>query len=588
MIAIMNTLEQKHINKMNQFNILIVDDCQVASLFLSKLLMLLGFTSVDSVKSYQQAIQICSKRHYSLLFIDYHLEQILNGSELYDLLKTKGFIKPYARVITVSGDHTTQTVLSTLSKGSGDYLCKPISKSTLSHKMTDAYQEYQLFKKLHLIEKEGDITKLKEHTIALAKNKHINELDQLLFNIFTSNEKEDLIKLCLQPEFINRRNYILTRLQLENELKLNSPNELITQTEELCKQHPLFAPAFDFLSTLQIKHSHYEDALYSASNALDLTPSVPSRALNTLKLALTCNNKQSFLKASHLLSNHLPIADQDWCSYVSEAFNYYDEYIQSCQSVCDRKQLILEQKNFVRRSEYRLTAIQKKQLTILYSLSECKRLIKEGDIIKSKRMMLKTVKPFFDDLHQLNSVILVELLYLLSFYGELWLLEKVNAVIKTKHQFNDYCLDVLQILKCDQELSESLKMLSNALTDGNNIQNNNFTADALEQVKHRYQNILPQYPYSSELCISLLECYASLSIDNPATISAMMALVNNMPLSEKLMQRREAVFKILHAHEGYIEETGTTDLKLNVNNLYIEKDTELLSLSRKPTFMLLP
>lgn len=575
-------------NKLNtkQFNILIVDDCQVASLFLSKLLMLLGFTSVDSVKSYQQAIQVCSKRHYSLLFIDYHLEQILNGSELYDLLKTKGFIKPYARVITISGDHTTQTVLSTLSKGSGDYLCKPISKSTLSHKITDAYQEYQLFKKLHLIEKEGDITKLKEHTIALAKNKNINELDQFLFNIFTSNEKEELIKLCLQPEFINRRNYILTRLQLENEIKLNSPNELITQTEKLCKQHPLFAPAFDFLSALQIKHSHYEDALYSASNALDLTPSVPSRALITLKLALTCNNKQSFLKASHLLSNHLPVADQDWCSYVAEVFNYYDEYIQSCQSVCDRKQLILEQKNFVRRSEYRLTAIQKKQLTILYSLSECKRLIKEGDIIKSKRVMLKTVKPFFDDLHQLNSVILVELLYLLSFYGELWLLEKVNSVIKTKHRFNDYCLNALQILKYDKELSESLKMLSNTLNHGNKIQNENLTVESLELVRDNYQNSLIQYPYSSELCISLLECYVSLSIDNPSTISTIMTLVKSMPLSENLMLRREAVFKALHAHEGYIEEKGSTDFKLNISDSYIKKDTKLLSLSHKPTVML--
>lgn len=584
----MNTLEQKHINKMNQFNILIVDDCQVASLFLSKLLMLLGFTSVDHVRSYQQAIQICSKNHYSLLFIDYHLEQILNGSELYDLLRVKGFIEPYARVITVSGDHTTQTVLNTLSKGNGDYLCKPISKSILSHKMINAYQEYQLFKKLNIIQKEGDNAKLKEHTIALAKNKNINELDHFLFNTFSLNEKADLIKLCLQPEFIHRRNYILTRLQLENELELNTPNELMTQTKALCQQHPLFAPAFDFLSKLQIKHSRYEDALYSASNALDLTPSVPSRALHTLKLALTCNNKQRFLKASHLLSNHLPIADQDWCTYVAEAFNYYDEYIQNCQSECDRKQLILEQKNFVRRSEYRLTAIQKKQLTILYSLSECKRLIKEGDIIKSKRVMLKTVKPFFDDLHQLNSVILVELLYLLSFYGELWLLEKVNAVIKTKHQFNDYCIDALNILKHDQKLTESLKILSDTLCHGNGIQNENLTAEALELVKHRYQNILPQYPYSSELCISLLECYVSLSIDNPATISTMMALVKNMPLSESLMRRREAAFKVLHVHEEYIEERGSTDLKWNISNSYIKKDTELLSSSRKPTTMLLP
>ncbi len=577
-------------NKLNtkQFNILIVDDCQVSSLYLSKLLSQLGFNSIDRVNSYQQAVKFCSKKHYSLLFIDYHLEQILNGSELYDLLKEKGFIQAYTRVITVSGDHTTQTVLGTLSKGNGDYLCKPISKSILSHKLSAAWDDYQMFKTLHSFDRDLDLSAQKEEAIKYAKIKNINELDLFLFDLFLPNEKEDLLTLCLKPEFIHRRNYILTRLRLEYELDLAPITKIINSTEKLCLQYPLFVDAFDLLVELQIKLRHFEGALLSANSALVLTPSISNRALSVLKLALTCNNKNYFIKASHLLANHLPIADHNWCVYIVECFAYYDEYIQNCQSEYDRKQLILEQKNFVRRSEYRLTAIQKKQLSVLFSLSECKRLIKENNIIKAKRMMLKAVNPYVDDLHQLNSIILVELLYLLSFYGELWLLEKVNAVIKTKHQFNDYCLDALQILKCDQELNASLKMLSNILTDGNNIQNNNVTAEALEQLKHRYQNILPQYPYSSELCISLLECYASLSIDNPAIISSMMALVSNMPLSEKLMHRREAVFKILHAHEGYIEERGTTDLKLNVNNLYIEKDTELLSLSRKPTFMLLP
>lgn len=585
----MNALNHQDKKNITQFTILIVDDCLVSSLTLSKLLMLLGFTSVDHAKTYQQAIKACSKKRYSLLFIDYHLEQILNGSELYSLLKTKGFIEPYTRVITVSGDNTTQTVLSTLSKGNGDYLCKPISKSILSHKMTDAYQEFKLFKKLYAMEQEGDRSKLKEHVIAFAKNKNINELDQYLFTLFSSNESEELIELCKQPEFLNRRNYIHTRLELENALSLSPPQLLIKQAEILCQQHPLFAPAFDFLSLLHIQQSHYEEALLSADNALELTPSVPTRALNVLKLALNCNNKHCFLKASHLLANHLPIADQDWCSYVAQAFNYFNEYIQSCQSESDKKQFILEQKNFVRRSEYRLTAIQKKQLAVLFSVSECKRLIKEGDIIIAKRIMLKASKPFFDNLHQLNSVILVELLYLLSFYGELWLLERVNAVLKTKHQFNDYCLDALKILKHDQELSESLKALSSTLNPNDTIRNDHLelTTDTLKRLQHNYQNALVQYPYSSDLCISLLECYVSLSIDNPATISPIVTHIQNMPLSDKLMKRRDTVFKALHAHEKYIEEKGSSALLSRLPESYIKKEQEILHFSREPTENLL-
>ena len=196
--------------------------------------------------------------------------------------------------------------------------------------------------------------------------------------------------------------------------------------------------------------------------------------------------------------------------------------------------------------------------------------------------MLKSTQPFFDDLHQLNSVILVELLYLLSFFGELWLLEKVNTVMKTKHRFNDYCIEALKILKHDAELKESLEMISNTLR---------ITYDPLNVNIHSkydiYKNALVQFPYSSELCIGLLECYILLSLDKPETNSILVSLVHNMPLSEHLMQRRDTVLKALHAHEGYIEEKSVTHLGLNMESPFVIKDTRLLNLSRKPTTRLL-
>lgn len=550
----MNALEKKTLtSKENKhFNILIVDDCQVSFLYLSKLLFQLGFTSVDHVTSYQQAIKLCSKQHYSLLFIDYHLEQILNGSELYNLLKEKGFIQPYTRVITISGDNTIQTVLSTLSKGNGDYLCKPISKSVLSNKMSHAFQEFQIFKILHHLKINKETSRIKEKAISLAKHKNIDELDQIVFDLFIPNNKEELLHLCQQPEFSTRRNYILTKLKLDHELNLSSPENTIVETEHFCQKYPLFAAGFDFLVEIQGKQYRYEDALLSANKALDLTPSVPSRALIVLRLALGCNDKMHFLKASHLLANHLPVADQNWCAYVAECFSYYDDYIQHCQSESDKKQLILEQKNFVRRSEYRLTKIQKKQLSIIFSFSECRRLIENGDIIKAKRQALKIIQPFFDNLHQLNSVVLVDLLYLLTFFGEIWLLEKMNSVIKTKHYFNQYCLDSLQMLKNDNHLKASMAQLSQILIQANQLQHSD-----PKKALSLYQEVQHNYPYSSELCIGLLECYLALSLDNPSKVSMMVALIQDMPLSINLIQRRDILLHSLHSHLGFIEEKST-------------------------------
>ncbi|KAB2826038.1 response regulator [Aliivibrio finisterrensis] len=544
-----------NIKKMDSINILIIDNCQVFSLSLSKMLMLLGFKSIHCAYSYQQAIRMCSKKHYSILFIDYHLEQDLNGSELYDLLKDKGFIESCSRLITISGDNTTQTVLSTLSKGNGEYLCKPVSKAILNNKMVNACQEYKMFSYLYNLKKNSyNLESLKAHTIFLAKSKNINELDQFLFDLFTHDEKDCLLKLCNEPEFVNRRNYILKKLQLEADLNVRRQSELIESAESLCRIYPLFPSAFDFLSRLQTQQSCYEDALFSAHSALELTPSIPHRALNTLKLALTCNNKVYFIKSSHLLANHLPIADPDWCSYIAECFNYYDSYIQNCQSEKEKNNLLIEQQNVARRFEYRLTETQKKQLLILLNFSKCKRLIMDGDIIKAKKITLKSIQPFFDDLHRLNSVILIELLYLLSFFGELWLIERVNFILKTKNHFNIYCKNYLNTLKEDVGIQESILLLSQTIIEFDRVENINLSIDMVNNKLNHYQNILIQFPYSSEIIIGILECYVALSIDNPKKTSSIVSLVQGVPLSKTLMERRDKVLKSLHVHDFFIKE----------------------------------
>lgn len=533
------------------FNILIVDDCQVSSKYLSQLIENLGYPAPDLVTSYQQAIKRCVKRSYSLLFIDYHLEQTLNGSELYDLLKEKGFIQPYTRVITVSGDNTTQTVLSTLSKGNGDYLCKPINKSILSNKMTHAYQEYRLFKQLYSLKNNKSDIELQRQTIEFAKINNINELDQYLIDLLMPKDKEKLLSLCQEPEFSTRKNYLLAQLEVENELELIPKEELLKKTQQLCEQYSLFTPAFDFLASLYINQKYYEDALLSANTALNLTPSVPSRALQVIKLALSCNNKSSFLKATHLLANHLPIADPNWCSYVIECLNYYDAYIQKAQSESDRNQLILDQKNFIRRSEYRLTPIQRGQLNIMFNLSIAKHLIEEGDIIQAKQNTLKSLHPYYNNLHQLSSVTLVETLYLLSFFGEIWLIEKINEVLKQKKKIDNYARHSLSILKNSTEFKNSLSSLSQTIATAYHKQE-----IVPEEALELYQKALIQHPYSTELCLGLLGCYVKLSLDNPIKASKALALTIDMPLSKALNKKRDSLVQCLHANIDFIKENS--------------------------------
>ncbi|EHN68381.1 response regulator [Aliivibrio fischeri] len=527
--------------KQSNFDILIVDDCQISSMYLFQLIKQLGFTQIDKAYSYQDAIKCCAKKRYALLFIDFHLEQAINGSELHDLLKEKGFISPYARVITVSGDNTTQTVLGTLSKGRGDYLCKPISKATLKNKVQNAFSEYKLFKKLYTLLEQHKYEELISKTISIASHKNIVELDMFLIDFLFKYDKELLLKLTQTPSFNSRKNYVLARLKVQNDIKSATSDNLIQTTIQLCEKYPLFVQAFDFLSLLQMNAQHYEESLNTALDALTLTARDPHRSLLVLKLSLICNDKCEFLKASHLLANHLPIASPSWCSYLSECLSYFDSYIQQTTSEVDKKQLILEQKNFVRRCEYRLTDKQKVQLNILYNYSISKRLIEEGHISKAKRLILKATSSFYDNLHQLNTIVLIELVYLLSFFGELWLIAKVNAVLKTKTNLDNYCRDCLNVLKNDAELIQSITQLSVTIEklSGPEVEQPTF-----EQLL----NELQRHPYSSELCISFLEKIIKLSQDLPNNLNKTIDLINEMPLSLELNLRRDAILKQLHAH----------------------------------------
>ncbi|AZL86484.1 response regulator [Aliivibrio salmonicida] len=549
------TSKQQYIQGKDKLSILIVDNCQVASMFLKKLLFQLGFTRVEKASSYQEAIKKCAKRNYSLLFIDYHLDQRLNGSELYDLLREKGFISPSTRVITISGDHSTQTVLSTLSKGNGDYLCKPISKSNLHNKISNAYQEYNIFKRLYSLLDERRYDELLTLSIQLISEKNIHELDLFLINFLMTHDKEKLSSLCEQPQFKNRKNYILAQLKLEDERNTTSKNEILKRAIALSKKQPLFTQALDFLSDIQCNHKNYEEALNASLQVLSLTPSIPHRALQTLNLALICNNKPVFLKASHSLANHLPIADSNWCSYAAECFNYFNSYIHNSISETDKNQLILEQKNIARRIEYRLTDRQKVQLNILYNYSLCKKYIQDGDIVTAKLNTLKVTAPFYDNLHELNTVILIELLYLLLFFGDIWLIEKVEYVLKTKKYFNVYCSELLVLLKQDPQLKQSISRLSTTINNANTLKETD-PKEALTSYETERNN----YPYSSELCIGLLESYVALSLDNPSLLGTAINLVKDMPLSHDLMQRRDNVLSFLHANPNFISEFDSNNL----------------------------
>lgn len=120
---------------MESMNVLVVDDVQVMRGLLINTLRMLNITKVQEAHNAQLAMQIFSKGHIDIVFLDINMPDV-NGLELIKQLRS---INPNVFVIMVSGESSLGNVKEALSLGAKGFIVKPYTSGRIKS-MIDKYK----------------------------------------------------------------------------------------------------------------------------------------------------------------------------------------------------------------------------------------------------------------------------------------------------------------------------------------------------------------------------------------------------------------------------------------------------------------
>ena len=539
------------LSKLNDIKLLIVDDCRVSSFYIKELLRNLSITSVDIAYSYQDAIALCKESKYNILILDHHLEQDINGSELYELLISKSYLPSYSSVITLSSDSTSQTVMNTLAKTRGSYLTKPTNPKLLSQKIKEAYSSYKILRSIFRLERSGD----NEQAIKLAikysaLNSYNVDVELYIINYYEQNKTiEQTIALCGKVAFANRANFICKKIELEYQQEIISPKDFIKNLSGLIKDFPNHIRAFDLLSDALIKSKNNVQAVDIAKKALKLTPAVKFRSLKLSRLSITTMDIEALELSGRLLAKNLTVSEFYWSSYVAEYLCNAEAFYQKATSQQVKKSLLALMKEFEKLASRKLLEKQKEQLKLIFMISKCRIDIFEGKAHAAKVKLSISLYDHMSDCSELNSVVLVDALVILYILGEFRLFILFFNTMKSRKQKSLYCIKQLDFFTKESGMVKAIATSSKQL---------NTASALLAKLEYKealviYTSIIEDSPYSTEACLGYLDCHIKLNIDIPKKLVPQIAAVSYIKLPSKQAKWRDQTLKSLSINKVMVD-----------------------------------
>lgn len=177
--------------------VLVVEDEDDISIYLSKILTKLGHSVIKSVKSANEAIEFFEKEDVDLVFMDININGSIDGIQLSRILNIK---KRVAVIFTTgySDDEVIQEAISTFTYG---YVVKPFDEKDIRIAINIAIERLQ-----NDVVSEVASNKI-EHLIKLSKNYSFDYKNQMLFKDneiikLTKKEARVLSILCKNTNHI--------------------------------------------------------------------------------------------------------------------------------------------------------------------------------------------------------------------------------------------------------------------------------------------------------------------------------------------------------------------------------------------------
>ncbi|MGF1759653.1 response regulator [Photobacterium sagamiensis] len=548
---------------------LIVDDHPSASTLLKSLLGNLGIHLIDIADSYEDAIRYCKSNHYQLLLIDFHLDHDLNGCELATLLRKKKLLAPDCGIIMISGDHSTEVILTTMTIEPDGFITKPITMAGLAKKVSkvcvDCAQRKSIYQAMACQDIPQAILLCKQ---LLREKGHNHKIEALLLDLLIEQGDWEQAKRFTQLLHSQNPTHKITITEAQIEHHDGNIAQAIAILEQLIVSAPLCLEAYDRLSNYQEENKQYYDALETAERALKFTPSVSHRALQVAQLAADLDKTDHLIEAGKTLATHLPIIDVSWIICFAEFTAIFEQHFFAQTSSKKQRQLLQQLKAIHQRAYSRLLPKQQPFLTTFGHITLARFSLAQQQSLKAKRRLMVGLSTYFYTIAKLPSVILAEVLPPLIVLGETQIIAEIYNALKLRDRFDGHSQNRINALRENTLLVNGVQALVNELAQANEALNSDMLTGHTQDALQRYDDILIRYPYCSEAHLGRLQCLYQLNRLDEHNIKQSIQAVSIMPLPEKLELWRASLFELLATRYAHPQQKNTVTSQLQRHQKY--------------------
>ncbi|OAN13949.1 hypothetical protein A3K86_13055 [Photobacterium jeanii] len=553
----------------DKIKILIVDDQRSASVLLKSLLTQMGIKHIDIADTYDEAVRACHKTHYNVIMADFHLNHVLNGCELICLLRSKKLISSECGIMMISGDHSAEVILATLSIEPDCFLTKPITNAALTQKITQTLTHCAIRQPVY---QALEVNK-PERALALCKQQlteygHSQKLSDLLLDLLVEQQAWQQLAPILKFLKAKHPSHKVTIVEAKHLAHQGQLSQAIQLVEGLVERSPLCLEGFDLLTHYQQLNHQMFDALTTAKRAFMLTPGASHRALTVAQLAADLGNSEELLNAGRTLATHLPIIDVNWIIRFAEFNAIFEQLYFSQHNRQARREMLQQLKGIQHRAFSRLLPAQQPFLTAYGHIVRARIYLAEDKPFKAKRRALIGISHYFEKIAKLPSVLLVELLPILIQLGELQLIAEVHHTLSIRDRFDGHSQQRMALLSTNTVAIKAIQTLAKQLAEAKS-----YISVAPQHAVSLYDAILVRYPYSSEANLGYLDALSRLPTESKTYTRLRRLAISAMPLPADLALWRNQVLLQLDLHApDFTEPPKTAVPLLNLGSLVTNVD----------------
>ncbi|WP_027330913.1 tetratricopeptide repeat-containing response regulator [Marinimicrobium agarilyticum] len=267
---------------------LIVDDFDSFRMTVSKMLMDMGVSSIDTAGNGAEALRLCKASSYDLILCDHNLGKGKTGQQVLEDLRYHRILDPLAVFILISAESSRSIVMAAYDYEPDEYLTKPVTTRSLQRRLDRLMARREKLGPIHRAIKAGEI----DTAVALcrkemeAQGRFAPQAQKILGQVYLDQGDLEAAE-NLYREALEQRPLDWAMLGMA-EVKRAQGEPLSAQQwlEETLQEHPLCMRAYDLQAELCREQGARDRLQKVLRDAVEVSPLAIQRQQRLAEVAL--------------------------------------------------------------------------------------------------------------------------------------------------------------------------------------------------------------------------------------------------------------------------------------------------------------